>query len=96
MDLDKLKKFYKNKKVFITGNTGFKGIWLQLFLIYLGAKVKGYSLKIKKNDDFIFYKKIKKECKKINTTYGNILNYNFLKLQRIKFNYTKSIHIHSP
>ena len=79
MDLDKLKKFYKNKKVFITGNTGFKGIWLQLFLIYLGAKVKGYSLKIKKNDDFIFYKKIKKECEGINTTYGNILNYDLLK-----------------
>ena len=59
MDLNKLKKFYKNKKVFITGNTGFKGIWLQLFLIHCGAKVKGYSLSIKKNDDFLFYKKIK-------------------------------------
>tara|TARA_B100001971_G_C18099484_1_gene488014 strand:- start:239 stop:538 length:300 start_codon:yes stop_codon:yes gene_type:complete len=65
MDLDKLKKFYKNKKVFITGNTGFKGIWLQLFLIYLGAKVKGYSLKKKKMMTLYFTKKLKKNVKKL-------------------------------
>ena len=34
-----LKKFYKGKKVFITGATGFKGAWLCLWLNYLGAKV---------------------------------------------------------
>ena len=38
---------YKNKKVFITGNTGFKGAWLSLFLKELGAKVIGYSDRIK-------------------------------------------------
>ena len=38
------KKFWKNKKVFITGHTGFKGSWLTLFLNYLGADVTGYSL----------------------------------------------------
>ena len=38
------KKFWKNKKVFITGHTGFKGCWLTLFLNYLGADVTGYSL----------------------------------------------------
>ena len=32
MGLKKLKKFYKNKKVLITGNTGFKGMWLFLIL----------------------------------------------------------------
>lgn len=36
--------FYKNKRVFITGNTGFKGSWLSLWLTSLGAKVCGYSL----------------------------------------------------
>ena len=35
---------YKNKKVFITGHTGFKGSWLALWLTQLGAKVCGYSL----------------------------------------------------
>ena len=33
----------KNKKILITGNTGFKGAWLTLFLNILGAKVIGYS-----------------------------------------------------
>jgi CDP-glucose 4,6-dehydratase len=40
----KLQDFYKNKKVFITGHTGFKGSWLALFLKELGADVTGYSL----------------------------------------------------
>lgn len=35
---------YKNKKVFLTGHTGFKGSWLALWLNQLGAKVCGYSL----------------------------------------------------
>ena len=38
------KSFWKNKKVFITGHTGFKGSWLSLFLKHLGAEVTGYSL----------------------------------------------------
>jgi CDP-glucose 4,6-dehydratase len=36
--------FWKNKKVFLTGHTGFKGSWMSLLLQHLGAKVKGYSL----------------------------------------------------
>jgi CDP-glucose 4,6-dehydratase len=36
--------FWKNKKVFLTGHTGFKGSWTSLWLSYLGADVKGYSL----------------------------------------------------
>ena len=39
------KNFWKNKKVFITGHTGFKGSWLVLILNSLGARVYGYSLK---------------------------------------------------
>ena len=35
---------YKDKKVFLTGHTGFKGSWLALWLTSLGAKVCGYSL----------------------------------------------------
>jgi CDP-glucose 4,6-dehydratase len=34
---------YKNKNVFITGHTGFKGTWLTLWLKQLGANVTGYS-----------------------------------------------------
>jgi len=35
---------YKNKKVLITGHTGFKGSWLSLWLTLLGAEVVGFSL----------------------------------------------------
>jgi len=36
--------FWKGKRVFITGHTGFKGSWLSLWLYSLGAEVTGYSL----------------------------------------------------
>ena len=36
--------FWKDKKVFLTGHTGFKGSWLSLLLSWLGAKVTGYAL----------------------------------------------------
>jgi len=37
---------YKNKKVLVTGHTGFKGSWLSEWLIKLGADVYGYSIGI--------------------------------------------------
>ena len=36
--------FYKGKKVFITGHTGFKGTWICKMLLSMGAEVSGYSL----------------------------------------------------
>lgn len=36
--------FWKNKKIFITGHTGFKGSWLCLWLHSLGANITGFSL----------------------------------------------------
>ncbi len=50
--LDSLKKFWSNKKIFITGHTGFKGSWLSIILNLLGAKLYGYSLKPKKKSLF--------------------------------------------
>ena len=41
-----MKNNYKNKKVLITGNTGFKGTWLTLTLRLFGAKVIGYADKL--------------------------------------------------
>ena len=38
------KDFWQGKRVFLTGHTGFKGSWLSLWLVSLGAKVKGYAL----------------------------------------------------
>lgn len=36
--------FWKDKKIFITGHTGFKGGWLSFWLTSMGAKVTGYAL----------------------------------------------------
>jgi CDP-glucose 4,6-dehydratase len=41
---DQLFSYYKDKKVFITGHTGFKGAWLMACLHLAGAKIKGYAL----------------------------------------------------
>ena len=38
--------FWLKKSVLITGHTGFKGSWLTLWLLMLGAKVNGFSLKV--------------------------------------------------
>ena len=70
-------KFWKNKKVLITGHTGFKGAWLSLILHILGAKIYGYSLKPKKNS---LYNKlniqsfIKKSYLKDIRNYSNLKN----------------------
>ena len=40
---------FKNKKVLITGHTGFKGSWLTFWLVLLGAKVTGLSKDIPSN-----------------------------------------------
>lgn len=39
-----IKDFYKDKVVFVTGHTGFKGTWMCKVLTLMGAKVIGYSL----------------------------------------------------
>jgi CDP-glucose 4,6-dehydratase len=38
-------RIYHNKRVLITGHTGFKGSWLALWLSTMGAHVTGYSLR---------------------------------------------------
>ena len=69
-------KFWKNKKVFITGHTGFKGSWLSLWLKYLGADIKGYSLPLTKKE-FLFHKfELNKNLKNI---YGDIRDLKKLK-----------------
>jgi len=39
-----LRPYFKDKKVFLTGHTGFKGSWMLQILAFLGAEVKGFSL----------------------------------------------------
>jgi CDP-glucose 4,6-dehydratase len=39
-----MSEFFKGKKVFLTGHTGFKGAWLSIWLHALGARVTGFAL----------------------------------------------------
>jgi CDP-glucose 4,6-dehydratase len=41
-----LSSFYKGKRIFVTGHTGFKGSWLSAWLVSMGAVVKGFSIDI--------------------------------------------------
>ncbi len=57
---------FANKKVLITGDTGFKGSWLAIWLKELGADIYGYALPPKTaSDNFV-------QCKLENLiTHGN-------------------------
>ena len=72
-----LNKFWKNKKVFLTGHTGFKGSWFCILLNLLGAKVAGYSLKPKANLNLYDLAKLNKKIHK--NIFGDIRDYNKLK-----------------
>jgi len=47
-----LQSIYKGRKVFLTGHTGFKGVWLTAMLHRLDAQVKGYALAAKDSKPF--------------------------------------------
>lgn len=54
---------YKNKKVIVTGHTGFKGSWLTTWLIKNGAKVVGISKDIPTNPSMFVELKLKNKIK---------------------------------
>lgn len=62
---------YNGKRVFITGHSGFKGSWLTLWLLSLGAKVCGYSLEPNTHPSMFEELRMYGFC---NSEYGNILN----------------------
>ncbi len=66
---------YKNKKILITGHTGFKGSWLTLWLQKLGAEIAGYSIDIPTNPSLFESLKIEKN---INHNFGDILDFDLL------------------
>lgn len=47
-------EFYKNKRVLVTGHTGFKGSWMTMILLMAGAKITGYAL-TPPTDPALFY-----------------------------------------
>ena len=69
------KKFYKKKKILVTGATGFKGAWLSIWLKILGADVYGIGYKPNKNIKLFDQLKLKN---KINFKNIDIRNYRLL------------------
>ena len=58
-----MKNLFKNKTVIVTGHTGFKGSWLTLVLINLGARVVGISNDIPTKPAFFQILKLNKKIK---------------------------------
>lgn len=71
------KGFWKNKSVFITGHSGFKGSWLSLWLSSLGCNVHGYSLEPNTNPNLYSIFDIAKNI--TSSTFGDINNQILLK-----------------
>ena len=89
--LENLRKFWKGKKVFLTGHTGFKGSWFSIFLNLLGAKVVGYSLRPSITPNLFDLSELhKKICTSI---IGDIRNYNKLKKNINKFSPDFIVHM---
>ncbi len=89
--LIELKKFWKNKKIFLTGHTGFKGSWLCIFLDLLGAKIEGYSLKPDKKINLFDLAKVSQLIN--NSVIGDIRDYTKLKKTISKFSPDFVIHM---
>lgn len=68
--------FYKGKRVFVTGHTGFKGSWLCKMLVNAGAIVTGYSRGTKKEYSLFEIAEIEKD---ITSVYGDVRDYAALK-----------------
>jgi len=67
--------FFENKKVLITGHTGFKGSWLSYWLISLGADVSGLSLEPKNKAD---HYNLLSLSEKMSSNIGDIRDYQFV------------------
>lgn len=68
--------FYKDKKVLVTGHTGFKGTWLCKMLVNAGAEVTGYSLAPPTKPNLFEISKVER---KINSIIGDIRDLEKLK-----------------
>lgn len=73
------KNIYAGKNVFITGHTGFKGSWLNLWLNYMGANVTGFALKPHTNPNHFDLLKLN-----TNSIIADIRNYEYLEKKIIE------------
>ncbi len=76
------KNIYSGKKVLVTGDTGFKGSWLSIWLTLLGAEVIGYSDYLPSKPCLFSVCNIDKHIRHIK---GDVRNYNSLKNVFLKY-----------
>ena len=69
-------KFYKGKKVFVTGHTGFKGTWLCRMLVNAGAVVTGYSLEPPTEPNLFSISGLEN---KMNSVIGDVRDFEYMK-----------------
>ena len=72
------KNHYKNKKVLITGHTGFKGSWLTAWLLECGANVVGVSIDIPSNPSMFEVLELNSKTKNYFEFYKEVINYQIL------------------
>lgn len=82
--------FWYNKKVFLTGHTGFKGSWLSFWLQTMGANVLGYSLEPPTSPNLFTAAKLFDDMPSIT---GDIRDFEKLKLFMVQFNPDIVIHM---
>ena len=70
--MQKIFKNFKNKRVIITGHTGFKGSWLSLWLYMKGAKVMGISNEVLSQPSHFEKIKLKKKIISVNEDIRNL------------------------
>tara|TARA_E500000178_G_scaffold207623_1_gene205064 strand:- start:705 stop:1772 length:1068 start_codon:yes stop_codon:yes gene_type:complete len=75
MNWKSYKKYFKGKKILITGNSGFVGSYLSLTLSLLGSKILGYSLRKKDNRYLSNFSDYKRKIKTITADIRNIETY---------------------
>ena len=73
-----MSQIFKDRKVLITGHTGFKGSWLTLWLHKMGAKIIGVSLKDLKLQSHFNYLNLRN---KLSHNLIDIRNYNKINRQ---------------
>lgn len=82
-------EFWKDKKVFVTGATGFKGTWLVKALVEAGAKVTCLAFELPVNSNFVNLRL----DKKTNMVFGNIKDKELLKQALYKYKIDTIFHL---
>lgn len=82
--------FWKGKRVFLTGHTGFKGGWVAIWLHQMGAIVKGFALKPNTNPSLF---EVAKVSELLDSEFGDIRDLSTIKKSMVDFNPEILIHM---